>query len=157
MKLPIMLKRLFCFKKPRILQLSYLPVLVKEKPLLFVAWETANAWSVKFIPLKCRQDASKHAAIISVPHHQREVTLKVANYWRSTTIYLSLYPVQLDESATMQLIDGFRPLNKIEVNTPLVAHTKNRISIKHPNLKQLNSSIKKIDRFQVTIQPIHYQ
>lgn len=151
------LKLLFCFKKPSVIQLSYLPVLVKDKPVLFVVWEIENAWWVKFTPPTRRYATAKNAVLLTIPNHLNQVTLKAYNCWRKTSIQLSIHAVQLDEATTAQLIDGFRPLNKTGVNTPSVSHIKNQISISPFAIQLRDSSIKQINRFNITIQPIHYQ
>lgn len=147
-------KYLFCFKKPRLTQLCYLPVLIKDKPVLFVAWDITHAWSVRFIPLKQTHNAANNAAVVSIPAHLNQVTLEASNYWRKTTINLTLHAVELDEITTAKLIDGFRPLNKTEVNTPLVTHIKNKVVPKNMNIHQRNSAIQHIDRFKITIHPL---
>lgn len=146
------------------MQLSYLPVLVKDKPILFIAWEIKNAYCVKFIPLRRRYYTKKNAVLISTPNHLHQVTLKVSNIWRKTTINLSIHAIQLDEAAMAQLINAFHPLNKTKVNAPLAAHINNQLFIKPLTIHQYNSAIKQVDPFNVTIQsftiniqPIHYQ
>lgn len=164
MRTASILKCFFCFKKPRVVKLSYLPVLVKDKPVLFVAWEIKHAWSVRFIPLRQKHNAARNAAIVSVPNHLKQVTLKAGNCWRTTTIRLSLHAVQLDEAGTAHLIDGFRPLHKTAVHTPVAAYINSPVLTRPLNIQQRNSSIQQVDRFKVaiqpltvSIQPIHYQ
>ncbi|TWI78004.1 hypothetical protein IQ13_4248 [Lacibacter cauensis] len=146
--------RLFCFKKPRVIQLSYLPMLVKNKPFLFVAWELKHAYTVKFIPLRNRYHAAHNAAVVTIPAHFSQITFKAANYWRKTTIILQLQMVQLDEAATAQLIDGFQPLNKTVLHTPQIAHLRNNISCKRLKTQQRFCTIKQINQFKVTTQPL---
>lgn len=157
MKAIRILKLLFCFKKLRVIQLSYLPVLVKDKPVLFVAWDIENAGWVKFTPPRRRYATAKNAVLLTIPNQQYQVTLMASNCWRKTSIPLSIHAVQLDEATIAQLIDDFRPLNKTGVNTPSVSHIKNQVSITPITIQLRDSSIKHIDRFNVTIQPIHYQ
>lgn len=151
------LKLLFCFKKPRVLKLSYLPVLIIDKPVLFVAWDIENAGWVKFTPPERRYAAETNAVLLTIPNQQNQVILKAYNCWRKTSIQLSIHAVQLDDAAMAQLIDGFRPLNKTNVNIPSVSHIKNQVSIKPFAIQLRDSSIQQINRFNVTIQPIHYQ
>lgn len=151
------LKLLFCFKKPRVIQLSYLPVLIKDKPVLFVAWDMENVGWIKFTPPARRYTTAKNAVLLTIPNHLNQVTLKACNCWRKISIYLPIHAVQLEEAALAQLIDGFRPLNKTGVHTPSVSHIKNRISIMPFTIQLRDNSIQQIDRFNVTIQPIHYQ
>lgn len=151
------LKLLFCFEKPRVVQLSYLPVFVMDKPVLFVAWDIENAGWVKFTPPSRRYPAAKNAILLTIPNQLNHVTLKASNCWRKTSILLSIHPVELDKAALAQLIHGFRPLNKTGVNTPSVSNIKNRVSIRPFAIQLQGSSIKQIDRFNVTIQPFHYQ
>ena len=150
------LKLLFCFKKPGVINLSYLHVFIKDKPTLFVVWEIKNAWSVKLIPLKRSYYIAQKALVISIPEEQTQVTLKAANFWRRTKVNLSLCAVHLDEVATVQLINGFRPLNKVEVSAPIVTRIVNRVSIKSFSIKHRNSVIKKLDRFNIHIHPFNY-
>lgn len=147
-------KLLFCFKKPEVIHLSYIPVLIKDKPVLFVAWDIMNARAVRFIPLRRRYHNNVSAAILAVSKDLREVTLKFANFWRSTTIRISIYAVQLDEATTAQLIHSFRPLNTTVVNTPLVSRIRNLAVIRPISISQRSTSIKKIDRFNTTIKPL---
>jgi hypothetical protein len=115
------LKLLFCFKKPEFINLSYINVLVKDKPLLFIVWEIKNAWSVKLIPLQRRHYETKKVLILSIPKEQNDITIKAVNFWRKTKMGLTMYAVELDEASTAQLIQGFRPLNKVEVSAPHVS------------------------------------
>ena len=148
-----MIKWLFCFKKPLVEQLSYIPVLVKDKPVLFVAWQVKYARSVQFKPLNCRYFTVQNAVMLALPHQLQVVTLKASNCWRKTIIHLPLQAVQLNEAAVAQLIDGFRPLNKTDIHTPLVAHIKSRIIATPYSIQQHSNSIKNIDRFKVAVQP----
>jgi hypothetical protein len=150
------LKLLFCFKKPELINFSYLSVLVKDKPTLFIVWEIKNVWSVRLIPLKHSYYTSKNTLVLSIPKEQNLITLKAANFWRKKSIKLTMHAVELDEATTVQLINGFRPLNKLEVYAPLVLNIKNKVAIKPVNVKQRNSCIKKLDRFNINIQPFIY-
>jgi hypothetical protein len=76
------LKLLFCFKKPRVIQLSYLPVLVKDKPVLFVAWDIENVGWVKFTPPNRRYTTAKNAVLLTIPNHLNQVALKASNCWK---------------------------------------------------------------------------
>lgn len=151
------LKLLFCFKKPEIINLDYLYVLIKDKPTLFVVWEIKNVWSVKLIPFNRRFYKPQNAIIISIPQEQHKITFKAANFWRKKSISLTLCAVQLNELATAQLIQGFRPLNKVSVSTPHISAIRKIESIKPFCVKPKNSVIKKIDRFNIQIQNINYQ
>lgn len=148
---------LFCFKKPKVINLDYLHVLIKDKPTLFVVWEIKNVWSVKLIPLNRRYYKPQNAIIISIPQEQHMITLKAASFWKKKSIRLSLCAVQLNELATAQLIQGFRPLNKVSVSTPHISAIRKIESIKPFCVKPKNSVIKKIDRFNIQIQNINYQ
>lgn len=150
------LKQLFCFKKPKLIQLSYLPVLVKDKPVLFVTWELENVGMVKFLPLQHRYITPKNTVLLAIPANLQQVTLRASNYWRKTNINLRIHTVELDEPTLAKLIDGFRPLNKTYVNTPAVLQIKNKIFIKRIAIQLRDSSIKQIDRFNINMQPIHY-
>lgn len=123
----------------------------------FVAWDIESAGWVKFAPPARRYTTAKNAVLLTIPNHLNQVTLKASNCWRKTSIDLPIHAVQLDEAAMAQLIDGFRPLNKTGVHTPSVSHIKNRVSIRPFTIQLRDNSIKQIDRFNVTIQPIHYQ
>lgn len=148
---------LFCFKKPRVINLSYLHVFIKDRPTLFIVWEIKNVWSVKLIPINRNYYSTQQAIIISIPKDQQLLTLKASNFWRKKNVKLNLCAVQLDELATAQLIQGFRPLNKIGVSTPQVSAIRNFKSVKPSYIKQGNTSIKKIDRFNIQIQHFNYQ
>jgi hypothetical protein len=150
------LKLLFCFKKPEVLNLSYLHVLIRDKPTLFVVWEIKNVWSVKLIPLDRSYYIAQNAIIISIPKDQNQVTLKAANFWKKTNIGLAMCTVQFDEVSTAQFIQGFRPLNKLEVCAPVVFNIKNKLAIKPVSIKQRNSFIKKIDCFNINVQRFNY-
>jgi len=150
------LKLLFCFKKPRVINLSYLNVFVKDKPVLFIVWEIKNGWFIRFIPLKRRHYETQNALVLSIPKGQKEITLKAANFWRKTTVNLTMRAVDLDKTTTAQLINSFRPLNKLEVLAPLISNIRNKVAIKPVNIKQRNSFIKTIDRFNINIQPFNY-
>jgi hypothetical protein len=150
------LKLLVCFKKPELIHLSYINVLVKEKPILFIVWEVKNGWSVKFIPLKRRYHEASNALVLSIPEELNEITLKAANFWRKTRITFTMCAVELDRVATAQLIHDFWHLNKVEALAPLVLNIKNKATIKPVSIKQRNSFIKKIDRFNINIQPFNY-
>lgn len=150
------LKLLFCFKKPQVINLSYLNVFVKDKPALFIVWEIKNVWSVKFIPLKRRHYETQNALVLTIPNDQKEVTLQASNFWRKKTVNLTMRAVELDEATIDQLIDSFRPLNKLEVYAPLISNISNQVVIKPVNIKQRNSFIKKIARFHINIQTFNY-
>lgn len=150
------LKLLFCFKKPGVINLSYLHVFIKDKPTLFIVWEIKNVWSVKLIPLKRSYYTAQKALVISIPEEQTQVTLAAANFWRRTKVNLTLCAVRLDEAATARLINGFRPLNKVEVSVPIVTRILNRVLIRPFSIKQRNRVIKKMYRFNIHIQPLNY-
>jgi hypothetical protein len=150
------LKLLFCFKKPGVINLSYMHVFIKDKPTLFIVWEIKNVWSVRLIPLKHIYHTAQNTLVISIPREQHQVTLKAANFWRKTSIVLTLCAVELDELATAQLIHGFRPLNKIKVSAPHVSDIRNRILVRPFSVKHTNTVIKKIDRFNINIKPFNY-
>ena len=138
------------------MNLSFLHVFIKDKPTLFIVWEIKNVWSVKLIPLNHSYYTAQNAIIISIPKEQHQVTLKAANFWRKISIVLTLCPVELDELAASQLIQGFRPLNKVAISTPHISGIRNLKSIKPFCVKQKNSGIKKIDRFNINIHPYNY-
>ena len=150
------LKLLFCFKKPGVINLSYLHVFIKDNPTLFIVWEIKNAWSVKLVPLKRSYYTAQKALAISIPEEQAQVTLKAANCWRRTKVNLTLCAVQLDEFATAQLINGFRPLNKVKVAAPLIAAIRSRPVIKPVSIQPRNAVIKQIKRFPIHIHSLHY-
>jgi len=150
------LRLLFCFKKPGVINLSYLHVFIKDKPTLIIVWEIKNVWSVKLIPLNHSYYTAQNAIIISIPQPQQLVTLKASNFWRSRSIVLALCAVELDEQATAQLIKGFRPFSKVEISAPHVSGIRNLESVKPFCVKQRNSIIKKIDRFNINIHRFNY-
>ena len=150
------LKLLLCFKKPGIINLSYLHVFIKDKPTLFIVWEIKNVWSVKLIPLNQSYHTAQNAIIISIPKEQHQVTLKAVNFWRKKSVTFNLCAVELDEVATAQLIKGFRPLNKVAISAPHVSGIRNLESIKPFYVKQWNNVIEKIDRFNIQIQHFNY-
>lgn len=150
------LKLLFCFKRPELINFSYINVLINDKPTLFVVWEIKNVWSVKIIPLKRRYFTTKNTLILSIPKDQNEVVFKASNLWRETNIKLTMRAVELDEVTIAQLIDGFRPLSKLEVSAPIVWNIRNKIAMKSISIKQKNSFIKEIDPFNINIHPFNY-
>lgn len=150
------LKLLFCFKKPELINFSYISVFIKNKPTLFIVWEIKNACSVKLIPLKRKYYTAKKAMVLSIPGQQEEIIFKAANYWRRRIVKLAVRAVGLDEAATAQLINGFRPLNKQEVAAPVISGIRNRASLKHVNIHQRSCVVKNIHRFNINIQPFTY-
>lgn len=150
------LKLLCCFKKPGVINLSYIHVLIEAKPTLFVVWEIKNVWSVKLIPLKRTYYTSHQAVVLSVPENQNLVILKASNFWRKINIPLALCAVELDKQATRQLINGFRPLNKVEIIAPLIFGVRNQIAFRPLSIQQRNAGIKNINRFNIHIQPSNY-
>ena len=150
------LKLLFCFKKPGIIQLSYIHVLVKNKPAFFIVWDIKNVWWVKLHPITRRYYDAQKALVLAMPQEQQQLTLKAANFWRRKRITLTLHAVALDEAAAAQLIQGFRPLSRIEVAAPLISNISNKAVIKPAGIRQKNTCIKKIDRFNIHIQHINY-
>lgn len=150
------LKLLLCFKKPEIIHLSYINVLIKDKPVLFIAWEIENSLSVKLIPLRRRYAEGVNALILSMPKELNEVTVKAANFWRKAIVSLPVCTVELDEVATAQLISGFRPLSKLEVHAPYIAGIRSKAKVSSFNIKQRSTCIKNIDRFNINIQSFNY-
>jgi len=150
------LKLLFCFRKPEFVNFNYINVLVKNKPLLFIAWEIKNACSIKLIPLKQRFSIAQNAVIINVPEEQNKIVFKVANFWRKRKIELNMHAVALDETTASWLIHGFSPLNKLETSIPLVSGIRNKIIIRPGSVKQRNVRIQKIARFNINTQPFTY-
>lgn len=156
MKALRILSLLFCFKKPQIKQLSYIHVLVKDKPTLLIVWEIKNVLSVKLYPLNHRYFDSNKALVISIPKEQQQFSLKAANFWRKKRITLNIQPVALDEVTAAELINGFRPLNKLEVAAPIIFRINNMAAIKPTSIQQKHTCIKKIERFNINIQHINY-
>lgn len=150
------LKLLFCFKKPEVINLSYLHVFIKDKPTLFIVWELKNVWSVKLIPLKRSYYTGLMALVITIPENRYQINLKATNFWRKTSVVLDLCAVELDTLSTAQLIHGFWPLNKVEVSAPQISAIINLVSIRSFCVKQRNSGIKTIDHFNINIQPFNY-
>lgn len=150
------LKLLFCFKKPELIHFSYISVFIKNKPALFIVWEIKNSWSVKLIPLKGKYYTAKKALVLSIPEQQEEIIFKAANFWRKNRERLTIHAVALDETATAQLIHGFRPLNTVEIAAPLISGIRNKASIRHFTIKQKNCAVTNINRFNIHIQPLHY-
>ena len=147
---------LFCFRKPEIVHLSYLNLLVKEKPVLLIVWEIKNARCIKFLPLKGRHYALKNAALLSIPEDRREISIRIVNFWRGITKDITMHAVELDANTTTQLIDGFRPLNKIRIHTPVISRISNHIGVKPVIMVQRSNSITVTNRFPINIKPFNY-
>jgi hypothetical protein len=147
---------IFCFKKPEIIHLSYINVLVKNKPVLFIAWQVKHARLIKLLPLKRRYFGLNNAIILALPIERTEVKLTIVNFWRQTAIKLDLNTVEMDQTTTAQLIHGFHPLNKMEVHAPLIFWIKNNLEIKLFPLEQKSNPIKVTARFNINIQHFNY-
>lgn len=150
------LKLLFCFKKPEVKNLSYINVLVDQKPILFIVWEVKNAGFVKLIPFKGRYYSSQKAMALSLLYDRQQITMKTANFWRSTKTVLNMQAVQLDQATLSELIKGFRPLNKIEVDSPVLYNIRNRVSIKNLTITARSKPMELKQRFGANIQPFNY-
>jgi hypothetical protein len=155
MATPGILRLLFCFRKPGIKNLSYIHVMVEDKPTLFIAWEVEHAWVVKLKPIKGKYYASQKALVIAAPGELQEIVLKVANFWRSYEKVLPLQVVQLDKNALSELISGFRPMNKVSVNTPAVSKVRNQLQVKRSIIRH-NVKPVELQRSTINIQPFNY-
>lgn len=150
------LKLLFCFKKPELINFSYISVFIKNKPVLFIVWEIKNTLSVKLVPLKGKYYATKKALVLAIPQQQDEIIFKAFNCWRRKMVRLAIHAVELDEATTTQLISGFRPLNKLEIAAPFVSNIRNKASLKQFSIKKKKCAVIELPRFNISMQPFIY-
>lgn len=147
---------LFRFRKPGIINLSYIHVMVKDKPTLFIAWEVKHAWVVKIKSIRGRYYGSQQALIITAPAEQQAIVVKFANIWRSIEIILPMQLVQLDRSALAQLISGFKPMTDLSVDIPAPSKTSPAFQIKSSPLRNLIKPVEVLRRSDISIQPFNY-
>lgn len=156
MSLISVLKLLFCFRKPDVKSLTYINVIVANKPSLFIVWEIENVLYVKLASYKGRHYAKKRAMVISTAGGQQEIIMKATNFWRTTKTVLQIRVVQLDKAIVSELINGFRPLSRKEVIIPFISKINANFEIKQIIVSNQIKPFKIKERFNINIQNFNY-
>jgi hypothetical protein len=124
--IPVM-KSWINFKRPKLVHLHALRVVLDRKVLLLVSWETKNCSRIFFRPGKFRSRISNQAAILSLPAGADTCKVILWNKWHRSSFSIPLQHLVM-QSATWEnflLLSTFNSAPSIgtpnEINIPVLS------------------------------------
>jgi hypothetical protein len=90
---------LFMFRKPIIRDMTCIDLVIGNKLLFLIAWETVCTGKLIIRPGRFIYRNSSGAAIVTLRHGTKEVKLKFSNYWRSIKVRVPLKLIELDNES----------------------------------------------------------
>lgn len=102
------LRQLFDFHQPRFLHLDCIDLVLENRSLLLLSWDTAHAVKIRLRPGKTTFWQSTGAAICSLPTGTDSVDIILYSVWRSTKTSFRLKRIAIDHQ-TLQYLDEHFP------------------------------------------------
>jgi hypothetical protein len=151
-KLSKKIQQVFNFNRPGFCQLDCIDLVLENKSLLLLSWDTVHATRLHIRQSKAVYRQSNGAAICSLPGNTHAVDIILSNIWRRTKTTLPLKHLSIDRE-TLRLFDKdfaatLIPSINIEnlqlaLSTPGIRFTNLHpsIVIPRPGIPALNISI----------------
>ncbi|RFM26557.1 hypothetical protein [Deminuibacter soli] len=93
------------FRKPRFASLDCIDLVVENRQLLLLSWDTVHAGKIRVSPGNIVYRKRNGAAVCSLPAGTACVTIKLSNVWRSVKTVLPLKHVHID-AQTLHYFDA---------------------------------------------------
>jgi hypothetical protein len=122
--IPVM-KSWINFKRPKLVHLHALRVVLNRKVLLLVSWETKNCSRIFFRPGKFRSRIPIHAAILSLPSGADSCKVILWNKWHRSSFTILLQHIVMQPTAweNFLLLSNFNSAPSVgtpkEINNPV--------------------------------------
>lgn len=97
-------RRFYDFRQPRFRHLDCIDLVLENKLLLLVSWDTTHAGKIRIRPGKAVYRKSSGAAIIKLPAGTAAIDIILYNTWRSAKASIQLKKVTVDQ-ATLHYIN----------------------------------------------------
>lgn len=81
------------FRKPPIVSIDYIPLLVQQKPVLLLSWNFPHAYSLRLKPMSKTYHQASGAYILRLDENCEEITLIIQSLWRQTKLKFKLVPI----------------------------------------------------------------
>lgn len=98
------LRQLFDFHQPSFLHLDIIDLVLENKLLVMLSWETAHASKICIQPGKFIYRTSTSAAVCTLPANTDTVGIILQNLWRSKKVSFVLKRIAVDQQ-TLQYLD----------------------------------------------------
>jgi len=105
------IRLLFHFQAPRLEQLNYLDVVVTQKPLLLVSWNSKYHYLIKIPVVKKRYHTRSGSVLIKLPTGLGSIEILVWSLWRKRTYVLPINSFAIDPRAFEQYINSYNILD----------------------------------------------
>lgn len=143
-----LLRYLFNFRKPVFTELDFVDLVIDDKPLFLIAWKSENAYLLN-IKSFAKYYKGEGSAIILISSSTNELTIKLKNIWRSTTLKIDVLHIQIDQRTASFLLDNIKQVKlngevvwKTPLSTLYVYIKELRISERVTGVKNLQAVIK---------------
>lgn len=123
---------LFDFRKPKILHLDFIDVVIADKMLLLLSWRLKRGHSLAIPVIGKKYSSRENAVVLKLPGHVDTVVITVSSFWRKTRYPLYLKKLKLDKGAADLLISRFRPFIMPSVSMKEVRTKKLEASVHLP-------------------------
>lgn len=121
------------FRKPAIVSIDYVPLLVQQKPILLLSWDFPHPYSLRLKPLNRTYHQAAGAYILRLEENAHEITLTVRSFWRRTSVQLKLVPVPATPMMLSLLERDLAISISLQIGKPL--QTKTAFEIRRPVYK----------------------
>lgn len=147
----------FNFKRPVFTELDFIDLVIDEKPLFLIVWQSKNAHLLKIKSFK-NYRKSEASVIVLIPSSVNHLTIQLKNIWRSIELRVDIHHTQIDEKTASFLFDKIKqvksngeiiwrtPLSVIDLQFKQLIILKRIAWVKYtkPVLKKNNFKIKAI-------------
>lgn len=110
---------LFNFKRPQFTQLDFIDLVIDDKPIFLLTWQSSNAHSL-IIQSICKYRLSQGSIIVQIPASLDHLTLRLKNTWRSTRLDVTILHTRLDQKTASMLLKQIR---RVKSNGELIWET----------------------------------
>ncbi|MES1250211.1 MAG: hypothetical protein ABUL46_05970 [Chitinophaga rupis] len=143
------IRQLFDFNRPRFRHLECIDLVLEDKSLLLLSWDTVHANKILVRPGKTFYRQSAGAAICTLPFGTNSVDIIIHNVWRSIKVTFPLRRIAIDQQTLGYFSQYFPAGHEVSIN-----HIYPDFELPAIELKNLQPQISwnaKISAFNISI------
>lgn len=139
-------KKLLDFKKPTIINLDYLDIVLEDKRLFLLSWHFTRQYKLSIPSLKKKWNRQSGSVVFKIYNLNKPFKIVIASFLRKKIIIVNLKQLKLDPKTSASLIHQFYPFSmptslikevklniaKPEIITPNEIHNKYSHIVVHP-------------------------
>ena len=135
------LRLLFHFRAPSLEDLDYIDVVVTQKPLLLISWNSKHPYLIKIPAVKKRYYTHSGSILIKLPTGLESIEIILWSLWRKRTYVLAINSIAIDPREFREYMNSYKILNSSMLHT-FEFTVSTAFSIRLPELKINKSEAK---------------